>query len=59
MSSKISETLKSIDKFSFSNVIAMDQNVLAVRSVMGAYCTLIMFSLVGAFSLLKLNNLVY
>ena len=59
MQREISETLKSIDNFSFSRVIAMDRNVLAVRSTTGAFCTLIMFMLVGAFSLLKLNNLVY
>ena len=37
----------------------MDRNVAAVRSVTGFVFTVLMFTVVGAFSYLKLNNLIY
>ena len=58
MQKKISQALQSMDRFSFNETITLNRKVSTVSSNMGAICTFIMLLIVGAFSLLKLNNLI-
>ena len=53
------EWLKSMDQFSSTSVIPIDRSVSNVRSITGFACTVLMFTIVGAFSYLKINNLIY
>ncbi len=53
------EWFKSVDQFSTSSVIPMDRNVSSVKSITGFACTILMFTIVGAFSYLKVSNLIF